>query len=255
MLAVDAQGFTELPAVQHASVSRLIPALVDEALTASGLNELKGAKAFPANTGDGVVFGFPPSRLPFVVWPFLDVLNGVLGAYNTRCAEPRIRLRAALHVGPLPDTGTTGDGNGTPRNDTHRLLDSRPARDFLSRACAETTHLVSILSHRVYEDVVLAGYTGLHPRRCVDVTATVTGKNFTQLAWLYIPSPSGELLKPGPPHHGTGDRHPARRAARPGRQQGVAQRVGTGIAFAGDVGRDFHYGATVRPAGAGDDQE
>ena len=256
LLAVDAQGFTAMPAIQHAAVSQLIPALVDESLTAAGLDDLKDTKAFPANTGDGVVFGFPPARLPFAVWPFLDVLNGVLGAYNVQCAGPRIRLRVALHVGPLPDTGDPGDGNGTPRTDTHRLLDSRPAKEFLARACAETTHLVAILSHRVYEDVVLAGYSGLHPRRCVEVTAAVTGKNFAQRAWLYIPSPSAELLDPSVSHHGTEVPRAAPGAATGcDSRQGVAQRVVTGVAFVGDVGRDLHSSVATARLAAGEARE
>ncbi|MFF3847011.1 hypothetical protein [Streptomyces sp. NPDC002328] len=254
LFAVDAKDFTGLPAVQHGPVSRLIPELVDQALEKADLGDLRDAKRFPANTGDGVVFGFDPAFLSFVLWPFLHVLDGVLGAYNQQCVGPRIRLRASVHVGPLPDSGEPGDGNGTPRNDTHRLLDSRPVKAILAAASEQVTHLAVILSDRVHEDVVLGGYTGLHPDRCVEVPATVEGKNFAQRAWLYVPSPSGNLVRAGvpadhepaqdaPPHEAPGG--PGQAAAPQGppqpRYSGNTQHVGEGAALMGDVGGDFTY--------------
>ncbi|RBM22147.1 hypothetical protein [Streptomyces sp. PT12] len=194
LLAVDAKDFTGLVAVQHSAVSALIPELVDRALVAAGLTDLKDAKSFPANTGDGIVFGFAPAYLPFVVHPFLRTLDGVLGEHNAQRIAPRLRLRASVHVGPLPEA----DGNGTVRNDTHRLLDSRPVKAILATPGSErTTHLAAILSHRVYEDAILGGYTGLGPDHFIEVPATVEGKHYAQRAWLHIPSPSGQLLRNG----------------------------------------------------------
>jgi hypothetical protein len=59
---------------------------------------------------------------------------------------------------------------------------------ILTAASEQVTHLAAVISQRVYEDVVLGGYTGLHPDRCVGVPATVEGKDFAQRAWLYVPS-------------------------------------------------------------------
>lgn len=244
LFAVDAKDFTGLPAAQHGPVSRLIPELVDQALERAGLHDLRDAKRFPANTGDGVVFGFDPAFLPFVLWPFVQVLDETLGAYNQQSVGPRIRLRASVHVGPLPDAGEPGDGNGTARNDTHRLLDSRPVKAILAAASEQVTHLAAIISDRVYEDVVLGAYTGLHPERCIEVPATVEGKNFAQRAWLYVPSPSGSLVRAGvpvreesgPPSPGQGG--PERSGAR---YRGNTQHVGEGAALMGDVGGDFTY--------------
>lgn len=190
ILAVDAKGFTELPAVRHAPVSEMISSTVDQALVAAGLGDLKDNRLFSANTGDGVVLGFAPARLPHVLWPFLDILDGMLAQRNGSVGAPRLRLRASVNVGPLPVSGAAGDGNGTARNDTHRLLDSRELKELLVSSDEETTHLVAIISQRVYEDVVLGGYTGLPPDRCARITATVAGKDFEQVAWTYVPSPS-----------------------------------------------------------------
>lgn len=192
LLAVDAKNFTGMAAIQHSAVSRVIPEIVDQALDLAGLPELRHAKYFPNNTGDGIVFGYDPVHLPSIVWPFLRVLDGLLGRYNSESPAARIRLRASVHVGPLPE-----DGNGTPRNDTHRLLDSQPVKAVLASADERSTHLAAIISERVYQDVVEGGYVGLPPGRFIEVPATVEGKNFAQRAWLLIPSPSGNLIDRG----------------------------------------------------------
>ncbi|MCX5411269.1 hypothetical protein [Streptomyces sp. NBC_00059] len=249
LFAVDAKDFTGLPALQHGPVSQLIPELVDQALERSGLHELRDSKRFPANTGDGVVFGFDPALLPFVLWPFLGVLDDILGAYNNQCVGPRIRLRASVHVGPLPETDGPGDGNGTARNDAHRLLDSRPVKAILAAASDQVTHLAAIISQRVYEDVVLGAYTGLHPDRCVEVPATVEGKIFSQRAWLYVPSPSGNLIQAGvqsgEEFSTTTDASAGQEQAPPSepvtRYSGNTQHVGEGAAVMGNIGRDFTY--------------
>lgn len=269
LLAVDAKDFTGLPAVLHAPVSQMIPELVDQALTKAGLTGLQQDKRFPANTGDGIVFGFDTSQLPFVIWPFLNVLDEVLAQYNALSVGPRIRLRASVHVGPLPDEGHPGDGNGTPRNDTHRLLDSRPVKAVLAASSEQTTHLAAILSDRVYEDVVSGGYAGLHPDRCIEVPATVEGKLFAQRAWLFIPSPSGNLFRSGAlapdtprgPVEATEQTGPSGGAAeKPGRSyHGNTQEVREGTAIIGDVIGDVshrsgatHYNATNQHWGSGD---
>ncbi|MET9915800.1 hypothetical protein ABZZ04_01755 [Streptomyces sp. NPDC006435] len=265
LFAVDAKDFTGLPAVQHGPVSRLIPELVDQALGQAGLHALRDSKRFPANTGDGVVFGFEPALLPFVLWPFLDVLDDVLGSYNKQSVGPRIRLRASVHLGPLPDA----DGNGTARNDTHRLLDSRPVKAILTAASEQVTHLAAIISQRVHEDVVLGGYTGLHPDRCVEVPATVDGKDFAQRAWLYVPSPSGNLVQAGvrpreesAPQPGTpdGPGSDRERAGRSGTHySGNTQHVREGAAVMGNVeggitytGGSSTYHGTNQHWGSGD---
>ncbi|MGW5350352.1 hypothetical protein ACWERV_07520 [Streptomyces sp. NPDC004031] len=237
VFAIDAKGFTELPAILHKPVSQLLLRLVDQALDEAGLSALKIAKSFLANTGDGLVFGFPPELLPPVIWPFLTVLDSVLNRHNAGSGRPAIRLRASLNVGPLPDRGDTGDGNGTARNDTHRLLDSRPVKDLLAAAHERATHLAVILSQRVYEDAVLGGYSGLRPERFMEVTATVPGKRFAQQAWLFVPSPSGGLLRDGSSLAGPDVPPTAPQSAppSPGESRTIRQYVGNGIAHQGTV--------------------
>jgi hypothetical protein len=196
ILAVDAKDFTGRPAIEHEDVSRAVPALLETALARAQLRDLWDDRRFPASTGDGYVFGFDPARMPFVIHPLLFTLQEVLADYNvlSHGALP-IRLRASLHVGPLPDTGDEFGGNGTARNDTHRLLDSRPVKAVLASHRENVTHVAAILSDRCYEDAVAGGYTGRHPDHFVEVAATVEGKPFSQRAWIYVPQPSGPLYE------------------------------------------------------------
>ncbi|MFI9201509.1 hypothetical protein [Streptomyces sp. NPDC053048] len=194
ILAVDAKDFTGRPAVDHVEITSIIPQLLEHALDRAGLRQLWAEQRFANNTGDGFVLGFDPVALPRVIHPFLAELQEVLTDYNIHATGTRrLRLRASLHVGPLPDGGGPGDGNGTPRNDTHRLLDSRPVRAILSASSESITQVAAIVSQRVFEDAVLSGYTRRHPDHFIEVPATVEGKNFQQRAWLYVPAPSGNL--------------------------------------------------------------
>ncbi|OUD04505.1 hypothetical protein [Streptomyces swartbergensis] len=196
ILAVDAKDFTGRPAIEHEGVSRAVPALLKTALARAELRDLWDDRRFPASTGDGYVFGFDPARMPFVIHPLMFTLQEVLTDYNmlSHGALP-IRLRASLHIGPLPDTADEFGGNGTARNDTHRLLDSRPVKAVLASHKENVTRVAAILSDRCYEDAVAGGYTGRHLDHFVEVAATVDGKPFSQRAWIYVPQPSGPLYE------------------------------------------------------------
>ncbi|MEU6863849.1 hypothetical protein ABZ924_11330 [Streptomyces sp. NPDC046876] len=194
ILAVDAKGFTGHPAIEHEVISRAVPDLIQTSLARAGLQELWDRRKFPASTGDGYVFGFDPSQMPFVIHPWLLTLQDVLTDFNVLShGVVPIRLRVSLNIGPLPDTGDEFGGNGTARNDTHRLLDSRPVKAVLASHKESITHVAAVLSDRCYEDAVAGGYTGRHPDHFIEVPATVEGKVFAQRAWIYVPQPSGPL--------------------------------------------------------------
>jgi hypothetical protein len=212
ILAVDARGFTDLPGRLHQTISGLIPQLVERALTNVQLAEVWNEPAFFGPTGDGFAMGVPTSVLPFLLHPFLPELQQVLARHNANAGpgHARIQLRVSINVGPVKDgPNLYVSGNGTPRNDTHRLLDSVPVKAILSAASPSVTFVAAIISDRVYQDVVLPGYAGVHPDRLIEVPATVEGKNFSQRAWLYVPEPSGSLgavpaLRPVEPRSGPG---------------------------------------------------
>ncbi|MFE7618386.1 hypothetical protein [Streptomyces sp. NPDC057496] len=205
IIAVDAEGFTGHPAVEHEVISRAVPDLIRISLERAGLSELWNERRFPASTGDGYVLGFDPALMPFVIHPWLSTLQEVLAELNAHAPGAlRIRLRVSLHIGPLPDTGDEFGGNGTVRNDTHRLLDSRPVKAALTFSRKNVTQVVAILSDRCYQDAVASGYTGRHPDHFVEVPATVEGKQFAQRAWLHVPLPSGPMRDPRAPGETSG---------------------------------------------------
>ncbi|MFI9202512.1 hypothetical protein [Streptomyces sp. NPDC053048] len=194
-MAVDAEGFTRQPSIEHERISRTIPELLRLSLEQAGLEEVWNDRRFPASTGDGYVFGFDPSLIPFLVDPWLETLQKLLTELNLHAAGGvHTRVKVSLNVGPLSRTGDPHGGNGTPRNDTHRLLDSRPVRTFLAESSKYVTQLVAILSDRCYQDAVAGGYTGRHPHQFIEVPATVAGKQFEQRAWVLVPTLSGNLV-------------------------------------------------------------
>ncbi|WP_380281687.1 hypothetical protein [Kitasatospora purpeofusca] len=209
IVAVDAKGFTAHPAIEHGEISRAIPELLEQSFVRADLAEVWDDQRFPASTGDGYVFGCDPEWMPFVIHPWLHTLQETLEEFNLHASGTvGLRLRVGLNIGPLPDRGRDFDGNGTARNDTHRLLDSQPVKDALATSRASVTHVAAILSERCYQDAVAGGYTGRHPDRFTEVSATVEGKPFEQRAWLYVPAPSGGLLR-----HGGGQDEPVERSS------------------------------------------
>ncbi|MFB7667552.1 hypothetical protein ACFC1R_27030 [Kitasatospora sp. NPDC056138] len=194
IVAVDAKDFTGYPAIEHGLITQAIPQLLQQSFERADLAAVWRDRRFPASTGDGYVFGFEPTWMPFLIHPWLHTLQEVLSEFNVHSmGTVSIRLRVSLHIGPLPDSGGEFDGNGTPRNDTHRLLDSRPVKAMLAASNANVTQVAAILSDRCYQDAVAGGYTGRHPDHFIEVPATVEGKRFDQRAWLYVPAPSGNL--------------------------------------------------------------
>ncbi|MER6530778.1 hypothetical protein [Streptomyces sp. NPDC001508] len=174
IVAVDAKDFTGYPAIEHGAISQAIPQLLQRSFERAGVAEVWKDRRFPSSTGDGYVFGFDPAWMPYVIHPWLHTLQDVLAEFTVHSTGTvRIRLRVSLHIGPLPDSGGEFDGNGTPRNDTHRLLDSRPVKAMLAASNESITHVAAILSDHCYQDAVASGYTGRHPDHFNEVPATV----------------------------------------------------------------------------------
>ncbi|MCY9786025.1 hypothetical protein KIK06_19220 [Nocardiopsis sp. EMB25] len=215
-LAVDAEKYSRTSSFNQRILSNTIRDVLEEAFRNSGLERLWGNASFPQSTGDGYVVGVPPEYLPLLIHPLLGELQEVLGeiqpglAFEDRAL--RLRLRAAIGLGPLPDSGgdERGDGIGTAMNETHRLLDAAELRVALADSDPDITFLTAGLTRRVYEDAVLGGYVGLAPRLFRAAEVDLPAKEYRAEAYLYVPRPS---VRPGNGGDGGPDGEPARAAS------------------------------------------
>ncbi|WP_017586985.1 hypothetical protein [Nocardiopsis ganjiahuensis] len=196
VLAVDMENFSRTSARNQQVIGALIPDVLEKALTRSDLEQVWKEKRFARHGGDGYVFGTEPEYLPFLISPFLENLQKELEEIQPILAnldrELRMRLRVSVDVGPLPDLGDSNpvSAMGEAMISTHRLLDSAPVRDELKRTDPDTTLVAVIVSRRVYEDVVLGGFTPVRPARWRQVNATVGNKDFRAEGYLFVPTPS-----------------------------------------------------------------
>jgi hypothetical protein len=195
IMAVDTVKFSRNPSAYLPQLGAAIPQLLGSAFELCGLADIWEARRFPQGTGDGYVYGVPHEHAPYLVDPILDQLQAILEEHDkvlrSQHRDLRLRLRVAIHLGSVPDSGGEQDRMGTPTNDTFRLLDSKQIKQEMDRSNPDVTFLAAILSQRVFEDVVRAGYTtDLHPDRFEHVIAEVEEKGFAQPAWMYVPKRS-----------------------------------------------------------------
>lgn len=130
--------------------------------------------------GDGVVVVVPP-QFPTraVADPMLPVLAAELRKHNRRAADPaKIRLRTALHVGPVArdEEGLNGDAI----IHAARMLDAPPLRDVFRTSDAD---LAFMASDYVFDNVLRHDPGIIDSRTFTQVTFRVKESNIT--AWLY----------------------------------------------------------------------
>lgn len=195
LLAVDIVKYSRNQDRYLPELSGMLPQVLEEAFTRCELDHVWHERRFPDHPGDGYVFGMSPSHLPFLIHPFLGALQTTLweraASLRARDRALTLRLRAALHVGPVPDVGDTlHDRKAKATNDAFRMLDSVALRQVMDRTEPDVTLVAAIVSGRVFQDVVESGYTAVHARQFHHVTAEVPEKDFAQDAWIYVPRPT-----------------------------------------------------------------
>ncbi len=202
LLVVDVKSFGSNSDPAQNELAVLIPDVLAQAFERAGLKEVWDQALFPHGTGDGFGIGFDPRFLPAVVSKVFDQLEAVLAERDARLRATsryvRLRMRASLNVGPMrtADPGVSSAvAVGSAVITTHRLLDSAPVREVLSLSDPDQTFLAVVLSDRVFEDVLAAGYATLPKTRVVPTDVEV--KEYRGTIYLYVPNPSGELLRHG----------------------------------------------------------
>jgi len=197
MLAVDLKDFSGNDAVDHGRIGADIPVLLRDTFQRMGHGYLFADAKYFDHTGDGCAMGFRPRVLPILLDLFPATLQAELADRARRNGTRPQRMRVSISVGPLTDREgpSIRDGQGAARIETHRLLDSQPVRDLLTRSNPEVTLVATIISARVYEDVVVGGYSSLGTGGFV--AAPVQVKSYQGVAYLHVPAPSGDLLATG----------------------------------------------------------
>jgi hypothetical protein len=202
LLVVDAKSFGSNSDAAQNELAALIPDALAQAFERAGLKEVWDNALFPHGTGDGFGIGFDPRFLPAVVSKVFDQLEAVLAERDARLRansrHVRLRMRASLNVGPMraADPATSSAvAVGSAVITTHRLLDSAPVREVLSSSDPDQTFLAVVLSQRIFEDVLAAEYATLPKTRVVPTDVEV--KEYRGTVYLYVPNPSGELLRRG----------------------------------------------------------
>jgi hypothetical protein len=265
LLAVDVKDFSGRPGADHAGLADAIPRILDAALEHCNLCDLVGEPLFEQPTGDGMVRGYDPTAISFLLNPYLMALEDELtdlslrGAFGATSSQP-VRMRVSLHLGPVHDPGRdrSADGNGAARIALHRLLDDHSVRRVLEETDPLTTHVGAIVSPRVYEDAVVEGYAALAPSEFVRVAVKV--KTYRGVAYVHVPRLSGSLLaeglrrvtqasngsaprssreRPKPGGSGGAERRPAAGATVHG---GITHLGSAGVAVGGDVQGSISYG-------------
>ena len=131
-------------------LARRLPQVISEAFARAGLDFTR--VKFPGQAGDGYAAGIDYHQLAYLIHLLLDHLQDILAEQDrelrtsSRCL--RMRLRASIHIGPVPDDDAPPEptGIGKPMNDLHRLLDATPVRDALRHTDPDTTFVAAVIS-------------------------------------------------------------------------------------------------------------
>jgi hypothetical protein len=119
-----------------------------------------------------------------VVTGLAPIVDRLLREHNRGLApEARVRLRIAVHQGLVHLDGANGFP-GEAVVHVCRLADAPPLKAALRRFAGADIAL--IVSDAIFRDVV-QHYRDLRPEHFARVSATLPDKNFSAVAWIYVP--------------------------------------------------------------------
>lgn len=195
VVSFDVKGFSARTTRQQERLKLDLDQILTAAAGAVGLDRDEWIR-LPA--GDGELAILPASvNLLLLVRRFTGELDTLLTDHNEEHSEQsRIRLRVAMHIGPVTSDVGFGPG-GQALIDVSRLLDSRPVRRALTQARA--ANLALIVSDAVFRQVVVTELDGIRPAQFGKVRVDLPEKNFSQDAYIYIPGYQ-PVRQPQEPH-------------------------------------------------------
>ncbi|MFE9903581.1 hypothetical protein [Streptomyces achromogenes] len=196
LLAVDMQGYSRIPEAKMAPVRSDLDEVLTHVVTHVGLQDPRDRPGAYKDTGDGAIFVMPAKDIARLVDPLLKQVHTALVRYDRErpASAPAIRLRAAVHVGPL----SLPDHRGDAINEVCRLLDSQVVRAGLTAAREHRGGFLSVVvSEAAFRRTVRAGRTpDLDENHFLRTTARVHGKVFEEPCWLFVPQMTPAALAP-----------------------------------------------------------
>lgn len=201
VLAVDVLQFSRHNNDQQKTIAALLPELLEGAANRAGVEHLWQQNEFLAPRGDGYLVGFRRNLLSAVVDKFFDALQVELrlNSPRFRTLGIEVRLRAAVDLGPVQafDASVTDSPAGKVMVNAARLADAQEVRMLLENSDPAVTFVALAVSQSVMTDVISAGRTVRQPSEFVETSLRVPGKGYSEVGYLRVPAPSGELLRSG----------------------------------------------------------
>jgi class 3 adenylate cyclase len=183
LLTVDLEDYSSRTDAEQRVLQSVLMTALDRAADAAELNREQWVKQL---AGDGLMALLPPG---VDVCHLLDVLvrrlDAELGSYNRLREQPawsRIRMRLAVHTGPVHVDGEAG-WPGQHAVLPARLRDSQPVRAAL--AARPEADLAVIVSSEVYRDYVTQGPGNPRPSEFRSVRVEV--KKDKHVGFLHLP--------------------------------------------------------------------
>lgn len=184
ILAVEIAGFArpdrddELRQMLRQVLYRLLSSAFDDA----GIGWRDCAAV---DRGDAFLVIAPPAvPASTLAGPLLGLLRAGLALYNRYAsAVARLRLRAALHTGPVGDTAGPA---GAAVSHTLRLAGCGPARAALRGSAAD---LALIASDRLFDDVIRHGHGAVEPTEYRPVPLGPDETADGTRGWVALPAP------------------------------------------------------------------
>jgi class 3 adenylate cyclase len=183
LLTVDIEDYSSRTDAEQRMLQSALMTALDRAADAAELNREQWVKQLG---GDGLMALLPPGS---DVCRLLDVLvrrlDAELGSYNRLREQPtwsRIRMRLAVHAGPIHVDGESG-WPGQHVVLPARLRDSKPVRAAL--AARPEADLAVVVSAEVYRDYVTQGPG--NPRPSEFRAVRVKEKKQSYIAHLHLP--------------------------------------------------------------------
>ncbi|MFI6348469.1 hypothetical protein [Streptomyces sp. NPDC050560] len=190
------QGYSQIPEAKMAPVRSDLDDILTNVLAHIGLQDPRDRPGAFKDAGDGGIFVVPAKDIARLIDPLLEHVHTALVRYDRErlASAPAIRLRAAVHVGPL----SLPDHRGDAINEVCRLLDSQVVRAGLTAARKNRSgFLAAVVSEAAFRRTVRAGRTpDLGEEHFLRTTARVEGKAFAEPCWLFVPEMTPQALTP-----------------------------------------------------------